>query len=43
MDSLITPGNLSHLHLLINHFPTVGLIVAFALLVVAIVSDSEAV
>ena len=42
MDSLITPGNLSHLHLLINHFPTVGLIVAYALLVVSIASDSEA-
>lgn len=42
MSSLITPGNLSHLHLLLNHFPTVGLTVAFALLVVSILSDSEA-
>ena len=42
MSSLITPGNLSHLHLLINHFPTVGLTVAFALLVISILSDSEA-
>ena len=33
MASLITPGNLSHLHLLLNHFPTVGLTVAFVLLV----------
>jgi hypothetical protein len=42
MSSLITPGNLSHLHLLLNHFPTVGLTVAFALLVISILSDSEA-
>ena len=42
MPSLITPANLSHLHLLINHFPTVGLVVAFTLLVVSILSDSEA-
>ena len=42
MAELITPGNLSHLHLLLNHFPTVGLIVAFALLIVSILSDSEA-
>jgi len=42
MAELITPANLSHLHLLINHFPTVGLIIAFLLLVVSIVSDSEA-
>jgi len=42
MSELITPGNLSHLHLLINHFPTVGLTVAFALLVISIISDSEA-
>ena len=43
MSALITPGNLSHLHLLLNHFPTVGLTVAFALLVVSILSDSEAI
>src|SRR4030095_15141352 len=43
MSELITPANLSHLHLLINHFPTVGLIIAFLLLVVSIVSDSDAV
>ena len=42
MAELITPGNLSHLHLLLNHFPTVGLTVAFALLIVSILSDSEA-
>src|SRR5262245_33060976 len=42
MPELITPANLSHLHLLINHFPTVGLIIAFLLLVVSIVSDTEA-
>ena len=42
MESLITPGNLSHLHLLLNHFPTVGLTVAFVLLVISILSDSEA-
>jgi len=42
MSSLITPGNLSHLHLLLNHFPTIGLTVAFVLLVVSILSDSEA-
>src|SRR5207253_8480557 len=40
--SLITPANLSHLHLLINHFPTVGLTVAFILLIVSILSDSDA-
>jgi uncharacterized membrane protein len=42
MSELITPGNLSHLHLLLNHFPTVGLTVAYALLVISIVSDSDA-
>src|SRR5258706_11898863 len=42
MESLITPGNLAHLHLLLNHFPTVGLTVAFVLLVISILSDSEA-
>src|SRR4029434_4980786 len=42
MSELITPANLSHLHLLINHFPTVGLIIAFLLLVVSIVSDTDA-
>src|SRR5262245_53460417 len=42
MPDLITPANLSHLHLLINHFPTVGLIIAFMLLAVSIVSDTEA-
>ncbi len=42
MSSLITPGNLSHLHLLLNHFPTIGLTVAFVLLVVSILSDSDA-
>lgn len=42
MSELITPGNLSHLHLLLNHFPTVGLTVAFALLVISIISDSDA-
>jgi hypothetical protein len=42
MSDLITPANLSHLHLLINHFPTVGLIIAFLLLVLSIVSDSDA-
>lgn len=41
MESLITPGNLAHLHLLLNHFPTVGLTVAFGLLVVALLSGSE--
>src|SRR5678815_2603741 len=42
MADLITPANLSHLHLLINHFPTVGLIIAFLLLVVSIVGDADA-
>jgi uncharacterized membrane protein len=42
MASLITPANLSHLHLLLNHFPTVGLTVAFVLLVISILSDAEA-
>jgi uncharacterized membrane protein YidH (DUF202 family) len=42
MADLITPANLSHLHLLINHFPTVGLVIAFLLLVVSIVTDSAA-
>jgi len=41
MPSLITPGNLAHLHLLLNHFPTVGLAVAFGLLVVALISGSD--
>src|SRR5262249_14531614 len=43
MAALITPANLSHLHLLINHFPTVGLIIAFMLLVVSIASGSDAI
>src|SRR4029434_3981840 len=43
MSSLVTPANLSHLHLLINHFPTIGLIIAFLLLAVSVVSDSDAV
>jgi uncharacterized membrane protein len=43
MSSLITPANLSHLHLLLNHFPTVGLTVAFVLLVVSILSDTDTV
>ena len=42
MSELITPANLSHLHLLLNHFPTVGLIIAFLLLVVSIVSHTDA-
>lgn len=42
MQSLITPENLAHLHLLLNHFPTIGLTVAFVLLVVSILSDSDA-
>src|SRR5215467_13064171 len=42
MSSLITPGNLAHLHLLINHFPTIGLTVAFVLLVLAVLSGNEA-
>jgi hypothetical protein len=42
MESLITPANLAHLHLLLNHFPTIGLTVAFVLLIVSILSDSEA-
>src|ERR671936_3201208 len=42
MASLITPANLAHLHLLINHFPTIGLTVAFVLLVVSILSDTDA-
>src|SRR5262245_39323455 len=41
MESLITPANLSHLHLLINHFPTVGLTVGFVLLAVALISGRE--
>jgi hypothetical protein len=33
--------NLAHIHLLLNHFPTIGTIIGFGLLIVALVAKSE--
>ena len=35
------PSDLVHLHLLLNHFPTVGMIVGFAVFVLALLKKSE--
>lgn len=36
-----TPSDLVHIHLLLNHFPTVGMTVGFALLLLALVQNSN--
>jgi uncharacterized membrane protein len=38
---LLTPTDLVHLHLLLNHFPTVGLIVGFGIYLLALLKKSE--
>src|SRR5262249_38073179 len=36
-----TPSDLVHIHLLLNHFPTVGMIVGFGLFLLALLKRSE--
>ena len=38
---MLTPPQLVHLHLLLNHFPTVGMIVGFGILLLALMARSE--
>lgn len=38
---MLTPSDLVHLHLLLNHFPTVGMIVGFGLFLLAVLKKSE--
>jgi hypothetical protein len=38
---MLTPTDLVHAHLLLNHFPTVGLIVAFGIYLLALLKKSE--
>src|SRR4051812_12896009 len=38
---MLTPADLVHLHLLLNHFPTVGMIVGFGLFVAGVAKKSE--
>ena len=38
---MLTPSELVHLHLLLNHFPTVGMIVGFGVFLLALVKKSE--
>ena len=38
---MVSPSDLVHLHLLLNHFPTVGMIVGFGILLLAAVKKSE--
>src|SRR5690242_13078580 len=38
---MLTPSDLVHLHLLLNHFPTVGMIVGFGLFLLAFLNRSE--
>jgi uncharacterized membrane protein len=38
---MLPPNDLVHLHLLLNHFPTVGLIVGFGVFLLALVKKSE--
>ena len=37
----MTPGDLAHLHLLLNHFPTVGMVIAIVLYAIAHVGRSD--
>src|SRR5437773_4891406 len=37
---MLTPSDLVHLHLLLNHFPTVGMIVGFGVFLLALVKKS---
>src|SRR5436190_11297792 len=38
---MLTPSDLVHLHLLLNHFPTIGMIVGFAVFLLALAKKSE--
>ena len=38
---MLSPSELVHLHLLLNHFPTVGMIVGFGIFFLALVKKSE--
>jgi len=38
---MLTPSELVHVHLLLNHFPTVGLIVSFGLFLLALLQKSD--
>jgi hypothetical protein len=38
---MLTPSDLVHIHLLLNHFPTVGMVVGFGLLLLALLQRSE--
>ena len=38
---MLPPSELVHLHLLLNHFPTVGMIVGFGIFLLALVKKSE--
>ncbi len=38
---MVSPSDLVHLHLLLNHFPTVGMIVGFGILLLAVLKKSE--
>ena len=38
---MLTPSDLVHIHLLLNHFPTVGMIVGFGLFLLGLVKKSE--
>src|SRR6185503_6874299 len=38
---MLTPADLVHIHLLLNHFPTVGMIVGFGLFVFGLLKKSE--
>ena len=41
MEPLATPGELAHLHLLINHFPTVGTILGIGLFLLSFVRKND--
>src|ERR1051325_1947712 len=38
---MLTPSDLVHIHLLLNHFPTVGMVVGFGLFLLALLQKSE--
>src|SRR5262245_65065228 len=38
---MLTPSDLVHIHLLLNHFPTIGMIVGFGLFLLGLLKKSE--
>ena len=38
---MLTPTDLVHIHLLLNHFPTVGMVVGFGLFLLALLKKSD--